>query len=98
MELVYIEWFDASSPRDERSWYDYKDIEGQLPASYCINVGFVLHKPTKKEPWYILAPCLGLCDCSKPNPEHMEVGQPFRIPSGCVHKIKKLTIPRGWLK
>ena len=50
--LVRVEWMDAEAQND---WVYEDDIEKEVVGKPCVTVGFLVRKPTKNFPMYMIA-------------------------------------------
>ena len=83
-EAVYIEWLD--SVMESKVWHSFKSIvdDNQKPSNQFFTVGYLLLE-NKFE--YILSGSIHFEDG-----EAVSAGQIFKIPKGCVTKIRRMRV------
>lgn len=53
--IVKVEWVDAES---EAGWHTPEEVE-KMQGAPCVTIGFLVRKPTRKSPIYVVAHTVG---------------------------------------
>ena len=76
-EIVMIEWDDATSAD---GWHERACLDRHYMAR-CQTVGFVIARPRKRHPYYHIGMTVD---------DTGGVAESFKIPKGCIKKIRRL--------
>lgn len=79
--IVRILWVDASASND---WKSKHDIEGETVGEPTITIGFLIKKPSKKVPMFVVA--------STFDPETEHFNAIMRIPKVWVKSVEELDV------
>jgi hypothetical protein len=87
-KATMIHWDDSAGCNTGWSHKSDADSFAQSGPMKCVSVGFVLHSPTKKEPWITLSRDYVLP--SNYEGEHSHCGPMLTIPKSAIRKAGKL--------